>query len=339
MTSNVTKLHGYCAAVVLAGAAVAGAIIATDPAAAQTSSDKIWPTKTVRIIVPFAPGSATDLVPRAVFEQVQQQVGQTFVIENRPGGGTTTGTAAVAKSDPDGYTMLVHSNGFVTTPAIQANSPYDPVRDFAGVTPLAAVPMVLVISPEKKIETLQELVAYAKANPGKLNYAAAGLGTPPHLTMERLRVAAGFTGQVVPFKGAPEALTEVIAGRVDVYFSPLPPAVQLIESGQLIPLAVSSVKRVAALPNVPTTTEAGFPNSDFDFYSSLFVPKQTPRNVVARIHELTLKGLQTPVMKERFQKLGVEPLIMTPEAFDARIAQEAKIAVELAQATGLANSQ
>ena len=154
------------------------------------------------------------------------------------------------------------------------------------MTPLAAVPMVLVISPEKKIKTLQELVAYAKARTRRqLNYAAAGLGTPPHLTMERLRVAAGFTGQVVPFKGAPEALTEVLAGRVDVYFSPLPPAVQLIESGQLIPLAVSSVKRVAALPNVPTTTEAGFPNSDFDFYSSLFVPKQTPRDVVARIHE------------------------------------------------------
>ncbi len=331
---SVTMLRACGAAWVAAGSVVVGAVLAVIPtgqAAAQT-----WPTKTVRIIVPFAAGSATDLVPRAVFEQVQQQTGQTFIIENRPGGGTTTGTASVGKSDPDGYTMLVHSNGFVTTPAIQANVPYDPVKDFAGVTPLAAVPMVLVISPEKKIKTLQELVAYAKAKPGQLNYAAAGLGTPPHLTMERLRVAAGFTGQVVPFKGAPEALTEVLAGRVDVYFSPLPPAVQLIQNGQLIPLAVSSIKRVAALPNVPTTTEAGFPNSDFDFYSSLFVPKQTPRNVVARIHEVTLKGLQTPVMKERFGKLGVEPLIMTPEAFDARIAQEAKIAVELAKATGLA---
>ena len=333
MTSTVMKLHVRCAAAILAVAAVAGAVISASPATAQ---DKAWPTKTVRVIVPFAPGSATDLVPRAVFEQVQQQTGQTFIIENRAGGGTITGTVAVAKSEPDGYTMLVHSNGFVTTPAIQANAPYDPVGDFAGVTPLAAVPMVLVISPAKKIKTLQELVAYAKANPGKLNYAAAGLGTPPHLTMERLRLAAGFTGQVVPFKGAPEAVTEVLAGRVDVYFSPLPPAVQLIESGQLIPLAVSSLKRVAALPNVPTTTEAGFPNSDFDFYSSLFVPKKTPRDVVARIHEATLKGLQAPVMKERFQKLGVEPLIMTPEAFDARIAKEAKIAIELAKATGLA---
>jgi tripartite-type tricarboxylate transporter receptor subunit TctC len=329
MTNRVAKFGAYGAMVALAGSVLA--LGSADWAAGQA-----WPTKTVRVIVPFAAGSATDLVPRAVFEQVQQQTGQTFIIENRPGGGTTSGTAAVAKSEPDGYTMLVHSNGFVTTPAVQANVPYDPVKDFAGVTPLAAVPMVLVISPAKKIKTLRELVAYAKSKPGQLNYAAAGLGTPPHLTMERLRMAAGFTGQVVPFKGAPEALTEVLAGRVDVYFSPLPPAVQLIQSGQLLPLAVSSIKRVAALPNVPTTTEAGFPNSDFDFYSSLFVPKQTPRSVIARIHELTVKGVQSPVMKERFQKLGAEPLIMTPEAFDVRIARQVKIAVELAKATGLA---
>ncbi|MPZ36543.1 MAG: tripartite tricarboxylate transporter substrate binding protein [Rhizobiales bacterium] len=329
MTSSATKLRAFCAATVIAGFVAVGSVLA-EPAESQA-----WPTKSVRIVVPFAAGSATDLVPRAVFEQVQSQTGRTFVIENRPGGGTTTGTATVAKSDPDGYTVLVHSNGFVTTPAIQANVPYDPVKDFSGVTPLAAVPMVLVISPAKKIKTLKELVAYAKANPGKLNYAAAGIGTPPHLTMERLRVAAGFTGQIVPFKGAPEALTEVLTGRVDVYFSPLPPAVQFIQNGQLLPLAVSSLKRAAALPNVPTTTEEGFPNSDFDFYSSMFVPKQTPRNVVARIHDVTVKGLQTETTKARFTKLGVEPLIMALEDFDARIARETKIAVELAKATGL----
>jgi tripartite-type tricarboxylate transporter receptor subunit TctC len=294
-----------------------------------------WPTKTVRIVVPFAAGSATDLVPRAIFEQVQSQVGQTVIIENRPGGGTTTGTNAVAKSDPDVYTILVHSNGFVTTPAIQPNVPYDPVKDFSAITPLASVPMVLVISPEKKIKTLKELVAYAKSKPGALNYAAAGIGTPPHLTMERFRVAAGFTGQLVPFKGAPEALIEVIAGRVDVYFSPLPPAVQLIQSGKLLPLAVSSATRAAALPNVPTTLESGFPNSDFDFWIGMFVPKKTPRDVVAQMHRATIKGMETNASKARFAKLGVETMVMTPEAFDARVAKEAKIAVELAKAVGL----
>jgi tripartite-type tricarboxylate transporter receptor subunit TctC len=195
---------------------------------------------------------------------------------------------------------------------------------------------VLVISPAKKIKTLREFVAYAKANPGKLNYAAAGLGTPPHLTMERLRLAAGFTGQIVPFKGALEALTEVLAGRVDVYFSPLPPAGQFIQNGQLIPLAVSSAKRVAVLPNVPTTLESGFPNSDFDFWNGMFVPKKTPRNVVARIHEVVVKGMSTETTKARLAKLGVEPMLMSPEAFDERVARETKIAAELAKATGLA---
>ena len=321
-------LRGYGRAIAVASSLLALVL-------AQQVFAQGWPTKTVRIIVPFAAGSATDLVPRAIFEQVQGQVGQTFVIENRPGGGTTTGSNAVAKSDPDGYTVLVHSNGFVTTPAIQSNVPYDPVKDFSAITPLASVPMVLVISPDKKIKTLKELVAYAKSKPGALNYAAAGIGTPPHLTMERFRVAAGFTGQLVPFKGAPEALTEVITGRVDVYFSPLPPAVQFIQSGKLLPLAVSSATRAKALPNVPTTIESGFPNSDFDFWIGMFVPKKTPRDVVAQIHRVTIKGLESDASKARFVKLGVEPMVMTPEAFDARVAKETKIAVELAKAVGL----
>jgi tripartite-type tricarboxylate transporter receptor subunit TctC len=313
--------------------AVAGSFLAL--VAIQQASGQTWPTKPVRIIVPFGAGSATDLVPRAVFEQVQGHVGQTFIVENRPGGGTTTGTSAVAKADPDGHTILVHSNGFVTTPAVQSNVPYDPVKDFAAITPLASVPMVLVISPSKNIKTLKELVTYAKAKAGALNYAAAGIGTPPHLTMERFRLAAGFTGQIVPFKGAPEALTEVLAGRVDVYFSPLPPAVQFIQNGQLLPLAVSSAKRVAALPNVPTTIEAGFPNSDFDFWIGMFAPKKTPRDIVTRIHQVTVKGLESDISKARFAKLGVASMIMTPEAFDERVAREVKIAVELAKATGL----
>jgi tripartite-type tricarboxylate transporter receptor subunit TctC len=318
------------------GAAIAVVSTVLVLVSAQQSAAQGWPTKPVRIIVPFAAGSATDLVPRAIFEQVQSQVGQTFIVENRPGGGTTTGTSAVAKSDPDGHTVLVHSNGFVTTPAIQSNVPYDPIKDFSAITPLASVPMVLVISPDKGIKTLKELVAYAKAKSGALNYAAAGIGTPPHLTMERFRVAAGFTGQLVPFKGAPEALTEVLAGRVDVYFSPLPPAVQLIQSGRLLPLAVSSATRAAALPNVPTTIEAGFPNSDFDFWIGMFVPKKTPRGVVTRMHQVTVKGMETSASKARFLKLGVETMVMTPEAFDARVAKETKIAVELAKAVGLA---
>ena len=301
------------------------------PAWAQT-----WPTKTVRVIVPYAPGSATDIVPRTVFEQVSVQVGHTILIDNRPGGGTTVGTSAVAKSDPDGHTILVHSNALVTTPAIQANIPYDPVRDFSAITPLGNVPLVLVISPDKQIGTLKELVAAAKAKPGSINYAAAGIGTPPHLTMERFRLAAGFEGQLVPFKGAPEALTEVMTGRVDVYFCPITPAMPLIREGKLKALAVSSSKRASALPEVPTTVEAGYPNSDFDFWIGTFVPKQTPRDLVGKIYQEIAKVLDNPGMKEKLAKLGVESMVMKPEDFDAQVAKEAPIAVELAKAAGIA---
>jgi len=303
------------------------AIVTADLALGQS-----WPTKPVRVIVPFSPGSATDLVPRTVFDHVAAQVGQPIIIDNRPGGGTTVGSGAVAKAEPDGHTLLVHSNGLVTTPAIQANVPYDPVADFAAITPLAVVPMVLVISPEKKITTLRQLVDLAKARPGTLNYAAAGIGTPPHLTMERFRIAAGFTGQLVPFRGAPEAVTEVLAGRVDVYFAPAPPVIEFIRQGKLLALAVSSVERTAALPDVPTTLESGFPDSDFDFWVGMFAPKQTPRAVVARIHAETIKAIENPSVIAKLANLGTEPMTMSPEDFDARVAREARIAVELARA-------
>ena len=191
-----------------------------------------WPTKAIRVVVPYAAGSATDLVPRTVFEQVGHQVGQSFIVENRPGGGTTIGSAQVKAAEPDGHTILIHSNAIVTVPAIQLNVPYDPVKDFSGLTPLGNVPLVLVIAPSKGIKNVQELVAKAKAKPGELNYGAAGIGTPPHLAMERFRLAAGFEGQLVPFKGAPEALTEVMTGRIDIYFCPITPALPLIQRRQ-----------------------------------------------------------------------------------------------------------
>jgi tripartite-type tricarboxylate transporter receptor subunit TctC len=303
--------------------------------AVALAAAEAWPTKPVRVIVPYAPGSATDIVPRTVFEQVSTQLGQTFIIDNRPGGGTTIGTNAVAKADPDGHTILVHSNAIVTTPAIQANVPYDPVREFSAITPLGNVPMVLVISPDKNIATLKDLVAAAKAKAGALNYAAAGIGTPPHLTMERFRLAAGFEGQLVPFKGAPEALTEVVAGRVDIYFCPITPALPLIRDGKLRALAVSNTQRAVALPDVPTTVEAGFPDSDFDFWVGVFVPKQTPRDIVGKLHQELAKALENPATKEKLGKLGVEPMMMQPQDFDARVAKETDIAARLAKAAGV----
>ena len=294
-----------------------------------------WPSKAVRVVVPYAAGSATDLVPRTVFDQVGQQTGQSFVIENRPGGGTTLGTAQVQKSDPDGHTILVHSNAIVTVPAIQANVPYDPVKDFSGITPLGSVPLVLVVAPSKGIKTVRELAAAARAKPGSITYAAAGIGTPPHLTMERFRLAAGFDGQLIPFKGAPEALTEVMTGRVDIYFCPITPAIPLIKDGKVLPLAVSSSRRASALPDVPTTVEAGVPDSDFDFWVGAFVPKATPREIVQKMHQATVKALQSPETRQKLTTLGVEQMITTPDDFDARLAKEAAIARELAKAANI----
>jgi tripartite-type tricarboxylate transporter receptor subunit TctC len=325
--ANARRPAASAAVVALASALT---MIAAAPLAAQS-----WPNKRVQVIVPFSPGSATDLLPRTVFEHVSAKVGQPIIIENRPGGGGAIGVSAVAKADPDGHTILVHSNALVTAPAIQP-MPYDPVQDFAGVTPLGNVPLVLVISPEKNIKTLKELVALAKAKPGSINYAAAGIGTPPHLTTERFRLAAQFEGQLVPFKGAPEALTEVLTGRLDFYFCPITPAMPFIREGKLLALAVSSSKRASALPDVPTTVEAGFPDSDFDFWIGMVVPKKTPRDIIARIHQETMSGLKDAAVKEKLAKLGVEEMIMQPEDFDARIAREAPIAMALAKAAGIA---
>ena len=291
-----------------------------------------WPTKAIRVVVPYAAGSATDLVPRTVFEQVGHQVGQSFIVENRPGGGTTIGSAQVKAAEPDGHTILVHSNAIVTVPAIQLNVPYDPVKDFSGLTPLGNVPLVLVIAPSKGIKSVKELVTKAKAKPGELNYGAAGIGTPPHLAMERFRLAAGFEGQLVPFKGAPEALTEVMTGRIDIYFCPITPALPLIRDGKVLALAVSSSKRASALPDVPTSIEAGVPESDLDFWVGAFVPKQTPRDVVAKMQAEIVKAINSPAIKNKLTTLGVEQMIMAPDAFDARIAKEADMSVKLAKA-------
>ena len=294
-----------------------------------------WPTKQIRVVVPYAAGSATDLIPRTVLDQVGRQVGQSFVVENRPGGGTTLGTAQVKQSEPDGYTMLIHSNAIVTVPAIQTNVPYDPVADFSALTPLGNVPMVLVVGPSKGIKTVKELVAKAKAKPGEINYGAAGIGTPPHLAMERFRLAAGFEGQLVPYKGAPEALTEVMTGRIDMYFSPITPALPLIRDGKVLALAVASSKRASALPDVPTTVEAGVPDSDFDFWVGAFVPKKTPRDVVAKMNAEIVKAIKNPATQAKLALLGVEDMVMTPEAFDVRIAKEADIAKALTKAANI----
>jgi tripartite-type tricarboxylate transporter receptor subunit TctC len=238
------------------------ALLALVPATAWA---QVWPTRQpIRVIVPFTAGSATDIIARTAMEQLSTQLGQVIVVENRVGAGGTLGIGAVAQAEPDGDTLLVHSTSFAVTATSYSNPGYDAQRDFAAVTALASLPNVLVVTPNE-YATLKDLVAAAKANPDKLNYASAGAGSAAHLNAERLLMAAGIKVQHIPFKGGPEALTEIMAGRVDFHFIPLPPARGLIQGGRLGVLAASGSRRTSALPDVPTTIEAGFPDSDYNF--------------------------------------------------------------------------
>ncbi len=299
------------------------------------ASAQNWPARPIRVIIPFGAGSATDLVPRIVFEQLSPQLGQPIVVENRTGAGGTLGTSVVAKADPDGYTLLAHSNAFSVAPAIYANLPYDTERDFAAIVPFGTLPVVLVISPSKGFKTIQEMVAAAKAKPGTFNYASIGAGSGTHLSAERLKLGAGFDAVHIPFRGGPEALTEIIAGRVDFYFCPINTALPLIRNGQLVALVTNGDVRAPELPEVPTTLEAGYRDADFPIWIGMLAPAQTPRAIVERLHTETIKAIQVPATLERLAKTGVTPMIMSPAEFEARIKAQIVSNIAIAKAAGI----
>ncbi|MPZ39130.1 MAG: tripartite tricarboxylate transporter substrate binding protein [Rhizobiales bacterium] len=300
------------------------------------ASAQSWPTKRVTVIVPFTAGSATDIMARTVVQRLSEQLGQPFVVENRPGAGGTIGVGAVAKADPDGHTILIHSSSYTITPTTYPNTPYSTLRDLVGITPLALLPNVLVISPAKGIKSVPDLVRAAKAKPGTMNYASAGVGTATQLNAERFRLGAGIEVVHVPFKGTPEALTEVIAGRVDYYFCPVNAVLPLIAEKQLRALATGSSKRSAALPDLPTTLEAGVPNSDYNFWVGMFVPAKTPRDIVNRLHQETAKALDFKAVRDSMRKLGAESMLMKSEEFDTYIRNEVTSNAALVKAAGIA---
>ncbi|MEA2877280.1 MAG: hypothetical protein QOF14_2476 [Hyphomicrobiales bacterium] len=294
-----------------------------------------YPSKPIRAIIPFGAGSATDVIPRIVFDQLASQLGQAIIVENRGGAGGTIGAAAVAKADPDGYTLLVNSSAHTITPAIYPNLSYDAASDFAAVGAIGSVPNVLIISPEKGLKTLAEFVAAAKAKPGTFNFASVGIGSAVHLSAERFRISAGYEAQHIPFKGGAEALTEVIAGRVEYYFCPIATALPHIREGKLLGLAVSSPKRASALPDVPTTLEAGFADSDYTFWIGVFAPAKTPQDIVDKLNREMAAAVQAPAVREKLSVLGVELMPMTPLAFDAHVKGEIVRYATFAKAAGL----
>ena len=298
---------------------LAAAALGLLPAHAQTPD---YPNKVIKIIVPFTAGSATDIMARIVGERLTASMGQPVVIENRAGAGGTLGAAQVAKSEPDGYTLLVVSTGHVVNPALYGNLPYDTVADFAGVTPLAALPNMLVVAASSPFKSMAELIAAAKAKPGQLNFASAGVGSATHVNAEKFRAATGMQVTHIPFKGTPETIVEVSAGRVDFMFTPVLSSIPSIRENRMRALAVSTAKRSSALPEVPTVAEAGLPGFVFDFWIGLLAPAKTPRSIVNKLNAEVRKALAQPDVLERLNKLGAEPMPMTPERFDAYIKEE-----------------
>jgi tripartite-type tricarboxylate transporter receptor subunit TctC len=294
-----------------------------------------WPTRPIRAIVPFGAGSAVDVVPRLVFDQLSSQLGQPIVVENRAGAGGTIGNAAVAKAEPDGYTILATASALTIAPWVYKSLPYDTVRDLASVVALGSIPNVLVTSPAKGLTTIQAFVAAAKAKPGSFNYVSAGVGTATQMSAELFRIRAGIEAVHVPLKSGPEAMTEILSGRADFYLCPLNTALSFIRERKLLGLVVSGANRAPELPEVPTTSEAGFRDADYTFWIGLFAPSRTPRAIINKLHDETLKALETASVREKLAAVSVSPMRMTSEQFDARIKEEIASNAVLAKAAGI----
>jgi tripartite-type tricarboxylate transporter receptor subunit TctC len=277
-----------------------------------------YPSKPIRIIVPFAAGGAVDALARIISARLQETLGQPVIVENRAGAGGMTGADLVAKAPPDGYTILQNTNGQAISPAIYRTLPFDTLRDFIPVTQLVATSTVLVANPKLPAKSVQELIALAKAQPGKLNYGMTGVGNSLHLTMEMFKRAAGIDIQAVPYRGDALLNPALIAGEIDVAIVPIGTIVPLIEGGQLRALAVNSARRSAVLPDIPTVSEAAIPGFESAGWQGYFVPTGTPREIVARIQREAVAALAHPDTQARLKAMGNEPVVSTPDEFNVK---------------------
>jgi tripartite-type tricarboxylate transporter receptor subunit TctC len=291
-----------------------------------------WPTKQpIKVVVPFTAGSATDIAGRIVFEQVGKQIGQNFVFENRGGAGTTLGAAMAAKADPDGYTLLVNSTSQVVVASTYAKLPYSVADDFIPISALADIPFV--VSTATKYKSMSDVMA-AGNKPGGIFYGTNGPGSSGHLFMEALRLAAGYPITHVPFRGTVEAMTEVIAGRIDMFPAPALNAINLTKEGKVSSLAVSSPKRLGLMPDVATLAEIGLPKAQYQFWVGAFAPAKTPKPIIDRLNREVVAALHVKETADRIIALGGNPMPMTPTEFDAFVRKEIALNAEIVKASG-----
>jgi tripartite-type tricarboxylate transporter receptor subunit TctC len=294
-----------------------------------------YPNKPIRIIVPFTPGSATDVMARIVGERLNAAWGQPVVVENKPGAGGTIGIRDTARADPDGYTLVLVSSGHAVNHVLYKDLGYDTLKDLASVAMLGSLPSVLIVPPTSPANSVKELVAMLKAKPGQYNYATAGVGSGAHVSTEKFNVAAGVKAVHVPLKGTPPILTETMAGRVEYAMVPAVSGMGPVRDGKVKPLAVTTGKRVTALPNVPTLGEAGFPDGESTFWLALLAPVKTPPEILAKVNAEVNRALSSPEMVERLAKLGTEPMSMSPAEADAFIRREYNELGAVMRAAGL----
>jgi tripartite-type tricarboxylate transporter receptor subunit TctC len=302
------------------------------PAAALAQS---WPSRLIRATIPFGAGSAADVVPRLVFDRLAAELGQSIVIENRVGGGGTIGTGAVANGDPDGYSLLATSSALTVAPALFPNLTYDTSRDLASVLMIGSSANVMIVPPSRPWKTVQDFIAAAKAKPGSISFGSPGIGSAVHISSEKFRLAAGIEATHIPYRGGAEVVTDILGGRIDFYFCPHATALPLIRDGQVRALVVSTPKRVADLPDVPTLQEAGLKDADSGIWFGVFMAARTPRDIVEKFHAAGVKVLSQPAMQESLKKLGVETAPMTPAEMDDLIKREVAANFELIKAAGI----
>ncbi len=306
--------------------------IAPVPAAAQ-----VYPTRQIELVVPFVAGGTTDNIARLMAQRFTESWSQTAIVSNRPGGGSTIGTAVVAKSPPDGHTLLVTTFAFAVAPALQKVA-FDPAKDFAPITELASLPLMLVVHPSVPAKTLKEFIALAKANPAGLDYASSGPGTSTHLAGEMFKSMAGVNLVHVPFKGNAEVMNALLGGHIRVYFSLVPTVLAHVKAGTLRALAVTTEKRLPYLPDLPTIAEAGYPAYEISSWQGVFAPAGTPRDIVGKINGELAGMLSSPVVRERMSHEGADPVGSSPQEFSKRVASEIAKWSKVAKDAGLATS-
>jgi len=303
--------------------------------AAAAAHAENWPSRLIRATIPFGAGSAADVVPRLVFDRLSAEIGQSIMIENRPGAGGTLGTAMVAKADPDGYSILADSSALTIAPAIFPDLSFDATRDLASVLMIGSSANVMIVPASRPWKTVQDFIAAAKAKPGSISFGSVGVGSAVHISAEKFRLAAGIEATHVPYRGGAEVLTDILGGRIDFYFCPLAISLPLIREHQARALLVSTPKRVAALPEVPTPVEAGLKDAESAIWFGVFVPGKTPRDIVEKFHAAGVKVLAEPAMQDNLAKLGVEALPMTPAEMDDLVRRETAANMEVIKAAGI----